>query len=65
MRFSLLPRVRLMVPFQYLFIWVYDMPHAGETGGLFYPVAIHHLFVGTPSFTMTPTRAFGFDAVAC
>ncbi len=31
---------------KYLFIWVRDMPKAGETGGMFYPKALSHIFVG-------------------
>ncbi|GAA99523.1 uncharacterized protein L969DRAFT_93981 [Mixia osmundae IAM 14324] len=32
--------------FKYLFIWVYDMPNHMETGGRYFPLAIHHIFVG-------------------
>jgi hypothetical protein len=28
------------------FIWVYDMPPESETGGLFFPKAVSHIFVG-------------------
>jgi calcium permeable stress-gated cation channel len=31
---------------KYLFIWQLDQPRAGDSGGLFYPKAIHHVFVG-------------------
>lgn len=34
------------VVFKYLFIWVYDQPPAQDTGGLFFPKAITHVFVG-------------------
>lgn len=29
--------------YKYLFLFVFDMPHAGETGGLFFPRAIGHV----------------------
>ena len=32
--------------FKYLFIWVYDQPPGEDTGGLFFPRAITHVFVG-------------------
>ncbi|KAI0792351.1 DUF221-domain-containing protein [Abortiporus biennis] len=31
---------------KYLFIWQLDSPKSGETGGLFFPKAIQHVFVG-------------------
>lgn len=31
---------------KYLFTWQLDQPPAGETGGLFFPKAIQHVFVG-------------------
>ncbi|KAG6889443.1 hypothetical protein C0992_005163 [Termitomyces sp. T32_za158] len=31
---------------KYLFLWVYDQPLASDTGGLFFPKAIQHVFVG-------------------
>jgi hypothetical protein len=31
---------------KYLFLWQLDQPASGETGGLFYPKAIQHIFVG-------------------
>jgi len=32
--------------YKYLFTWVNDQPHFSDTGGLFFPKAIQHLFVG-------------------
>ncbi|RSH91201.1 hypothetical protein EHS25_009500 [Saitozyma podzolica] len=32
--------------YKYLFIWVYDQPPGSDTGGLFFPKAITHVFVG-------------------
>jgi len=32
--------------YKYLFTWVNDQPPSSETGGLFFPKAIQHLFVG-------------------
>ncbi|WVQ78133.1 hypothetical protein IAT38_000214 [Cryptococcus sp. DSM 104549] len=32
--------------YKYLFIWVVDQPPSRDTGGLFFPKAITHLFVG-------------------
>ncbi len=32
--------------YKYLFTWVNDQPHSSDTGGLFFPKAIQHLFVG-------------------
>ena len=32
--------------YKYLFIWQLDGQKTGETGGLFFPRAIQHLFVG-------------------
>lgn len=32
--------------YKYLFIWVYDNPPGSDTGGLFFPKAITHVFVG-------------------
>ncbi|KAI5480450.1 AMP deaminase [Pseudohyphozyma bogoriensis] len=32
--------------YKYLFLWVFDCPPSSETGGLFYPKAITHIFVG-------------------
>lgn len=34
------------VVYKYLFIWVKDQPSAMDTGGLFFPKAITHVFVG-------------------
>jgi calcium permeable stress-gated cation channel len=31
---------------KYLFLWQLDQPASGETGGLFFPKAIQHIFVG-------------------
>ncbi len=31
---------------KYLFLWQLDQPASGETGGLFFPKAIQHMFVG-------------------
>ncbi|KAG8984560.1 hypothetical protein FRB90_005237 [Tulasnella sp. 427] len=36
----------LWVAWKYLFTWVFDQPDAGETGGLYYPLALENLFVG-------------------
>lgn len=32
--------------YKYLFLWVMDKPPSGDTGGLFLPKAITHVFVG-------------------
>jgi len=32
--------------YKYLFTWVNDQPRSSDTGGLFFPKAIQHLFVG-------------------
>ncbi|KAG8983611.1 hypothetical protein FRB93_007124 [Tulasnella sp. JGI-2019a] len=32
--------------YKYLFLFVYDQPRSGDTGGLFFPKAIQHIFVG-------------------
>jgi len=32
--------------YKYLFLWQFDQPASGETGGLFFPKAIQHIFVG-------------------
>jgi hypothetical protein len=32
--------------YKYLFTWVNDQPRSSETGGLFFPKALQHLFVG-------------------
>ncbi|KAL8284084.1 hypothetical protein RQP46_005197 [Phenoliferia psychrophenolica] len=32
--------------YKYLFLYVYDTPPESETGGLFYPKALSHIFVG-------------------
>jgi calcium permeable stress-gated cation channel len=32
--------------YKYLFTWVNDQPHSSDTGGLFFPKAIQHMFVG-------------------
>ncbi|KNZ78034.1 hypothetical protein J132_02678 [Termitomyces sp. J132] len=32
--------------YKYLFLWVYDQPSTSDTGGLFFPKAIQHVFVG-------------------
>jgi hypothetical protein len=32
--------------YKYLYIWVYDQPPQTDTGGLFFPKAITHVFVG-------------------
>ncbi|PPQ67349.1 hypothetical protein CVT24_011532, partial [Panaeolus cyanescens] len=32
--------------YKYLFLYVYDQPSTQDTGGLFYPKAIQHVFVG-------------------
>ncbi|KAM0752233.1 DUF221-domain-containing protein [Meredithblackwellia eburnea MCA 4105] len=32
--------------YKYLFLWVYAAPSSSETGGLFYPKAMSHIFVG-------------------
>ena len=31
---------------KYLFLWQLEQPKSGETGGLFFPKAIQHMFVG-------------------
>ena len=32
--------------YKYLFTWVNEQPRSGDTGGLFFPKAIQHIFVG-------------------
>jgi calcium permeable stress-gated cation channel len=32
--------------YKYLFLWVYKQPSTSDTGGLFFPKAIQHIFVG-------------------
>lgn len=32
--------------YKYLFLYVYQQPPARDTGGLFYPKALQHVFVG-------------------
>jgi hypothetical protein len=32
--------------YKYLFTWVNDQPHSSDTGGLFFPKAMQHIFVG-------------------
>lgn len=32
--------------YKYLFLWVYEQPSTRDTGGLFFPKAIQHIFVG-------------------
>ncbi|KAG6918385.1 hypothetical protein DXG01_014786 [Tephrocybe rancida] len=32
--------------YKYLFLWQYGQPSTGDTGGLFFPKAIQHIFVG-------------------
>ncbi|ORX39718.1 hypothetical protein BD324DRAFT_597224 [Kockovaella imperatae] len=34
------------VVYKYLYIWVVDQPESSDTGGLFFPKAINHVFVG-------------------
>jgi len=34
------------VLYKYLFLWVMEQPMSSDTGGLFFPKAIHHIFVG-------------------
>ena len=36
----------LYMLYKYLFTWVNDHPPSSDTGGLFFPKAIHHVFVG-------------------
>lgn len=36
----------LFMLYKYLFLYVYDQPASGDTGGLFFPKAITHVFVG-------------------
>jgi len=36
----------LYLLYKYLFTWVNDQPRSSETGGLFFPKAINHIFVG-------------------
>ena len=36
----------LYMLYKYLFTWVYDHPPSSDTGGLFFPKAIHHVFAG-------------------
>ena len=32
--------------YKYLFLWVMEQPMSSDTGGLFFPKAINHIFVG-------------------
>jgi len=32
--------------YKYLFLWVMEQPMSSDTGGLFFPKAIHHIFIG-------------------
>jgi hypothetical protein len=32
--------------YKYLFLWVYEEDATNDTGGLFYPKALQHIFVG-------------------
>lgn len=32
--------------YKYLFLWQFDQPRSSDTGGLFFPQAIQHVFVG-------------------
>jgi calcium permeable stress-gated cation channel len=32
--------------YKYLFLWVLEQPMSSDTGGLFFPKAINHIFVG-------------------
>ena len=32
--------------YKYLFIYAFDQPASGDTGGLFFPKALQHVFVG-------------------
>ena len=32
--------------YKYLFIWVYDQPPESDSGGVFFPKAVTHVFVG-------------------
>jgi calcium permeable stress-gated cation channel len=32
--------------YKYLFLYAYEQPASGDTGGLFFPKAIQHIFVG-------------------
>lgn len=32
--------------YKYLFLWVYEQNPASDTGGLFFPKALQHVFVG-------------------
>ena len=34
------------IVYKYLWIWVYDQPPETDTGGLFFPKAVNHVFVG-------------------
>jgi hypothetical protein len=34
------------IMYKYLFLWVYQQPPTSDTGGLFFPKAIGHIFVG-------------------
>jgi calcium permeable stress-gated cation channel len=38
--------VLFYVLYKYLFLWVMEQPMSSDTGGLFFPKAIHHIFVG-------------------
>ena len=44
--FALLTFFLLYMLYKYLFTWVDDHPPSSDTGGLFFPKAIHHVFVG-------------------
>jgi hypothetical protein len=32
--------------YKYLFLWVMEQPTSSDTGGLFFPMALNHIFVG-------------------
>lgn len=38
--------ILLFFAHKYLFVWVLDQPAWAETGGLFFPKAVDHVFVG-------------------
>lgn len=38
--------ILLYFGYKYLFVWVVDQPAWAETGGLFFPKAVDHVFVG-------------------
>ncbi|CAE6528316.1 unnamed protein product [Rhizoctonia solani] len=43
---------------KYLFLWQFGQPEAGDTGGLFFPKAMQHIFVGSSIEQICPCALF-------